>query len=651
MFFHWTISPVQDFVAQSRRPRDLLVSSFLLSYLSGVAMKAVLEQNGRIIFPSVYDQQTKEISNRLLMKILNKPTAESPWIGTLPNRFKAEVKENFKPEACVDAVDEAWKKIADNVWDYLQRQIERAPSEEKKEWMRDEVEQIWKRQTSCFWEQQWGMSNSDDILLRRKHWRVHLPSIEEGAKCTMMSDWQELSGYWDDTDEQKRFWRALDENVPKNELSDKERLCSIALIKRFFPYVAESAIGWAFPQNAMQIPSISSLAVLPWLKKMDQKLKEEEKKGNKVAFLAEKYLQSLSKLNTVQVDYDDYFPNDLPSLSPAVKPLSNIDGTYLLEHALEREIDAKIEKRSLKRSNKNEIINNYKDLCDAVGSQPSPYFALIMMDGDRLGTLIRKEKNNYRISQALDQFTGKFVHEISFFSAIPIYCGGDDVLLMLPMAQALPCAIQLHQWYEQAFNQYIGEKEATSSIAIAFAHTQSPLQNVLDYIRYLLDEVAKEKTGRNSLAIGIWKRSGAELEWSAPWDQAEHGRSAIDELLRLQQTTVEVMGRQIPLTKILTNQFLNRFSQFDRLPLYKNDSILRKNLMEDMLVEELFRTHKVKKEERGLFERVYHELSQAILALCFESRRDEKGKLQFANGRYSPIGAQLLKFMREQGGI
>lgn len=53
---HFTIGPVQSFVAQSRRTRDLLTSSFLLSYLSGVAMVYVLEAGGKII-PLVINQE------------------------------------------------------------------------------------------------------------------------------------------------------------------------------------------------------------------------------------------------------------------------------------------------------------------------------------------------------------------------------------------------------------------------------------------------------------------------------------------------------------------------------------------------------------------------------------------------------------------
>ena len=643
MFFHWTISPVQDFIAQSRHARDLLVSSFLLSYLSGVAMKTVLEQGGKILYPSVYDRRTGEIADELLLKLLGKPSKQEPWMGTLPNRFKAQVDENFQPEACVQAVEQAWQKIADRVWKYLQHQVETSSLTGKEAWKRSEVWQIWDRQTKGFWEQQWGVSDSDDILLRRKFWRNYLPPVEEGAKCTLMSDWQEISGYPDYSKEQKLFWRVLDESVPPHELGDKERLCSIALIKRFFPYEAEAAIGWKFPKQAVHLPSVSTVTIIPWLKKAAQK-------GKKLKDSIKDYMGSLAPLYLKKVDYYQYFSDHFSSIPTEIKPLVRLDGAYFLEHALERELDARVEKNKLQPSLKDSIMEKYKKLCQDVGAKPAPYFAFIMMDGDRLGQWMRKEKDNYRISQALDDFTGKLLNQTHEFSAIPIYCGGDDVLLMLPMEQALACATRLHTWYEESFRRYIKEQKVTSSIAVVYAHTEAPLQNVLEYVRYLLDDITKERTGRNSLAIGVWKRSGAELEWSAPWDKADHGRSVIDELLMLQQEDVKWKNRNVPLTSILTNQFLTRFHQFDQLPLYQHDSVARKKLMEDIIVEEWFRMRKVKSEERDNYKNIYHELARAVLTLCYASWRDEEENLHFASGSYSPVGAQLLKFMREQGG-
>ena len=110
---HFSIGPVQDFVAQARRTRDLLAGSFLLSYLSGCAMAYITEHKGKIVFPRVHEDP--------LVKAIRKSGLKGTvWtdrgIGSLPNRFTASIPEDFRPEACEKAVLEAWERIADAVW-------------------------------------------------------------------------------------------------------------------------------------------------------------------------------------------------------------------------------------------------------------------------------------------------------------------------------------------------------------------------------------------------------------------------------------------------------------------------------------------------------------------------------------------------------
>jgi len=93
-FFHFTLGPVQSFVAQARRTRDLWAGSFLLSWLSGQAMKAVLDQGGKIIFPRVTDANGTPV-DPMLKAIIGINGAPTPQIGSIPNRFKAEVPDDF----------------------------------------------------------------------------------------------------------------------------------------------------------------------------------------------------------------------------------------------------------------------------------------------------------------------------------------------------------------------------------------------------------------------------------------------------------------------------------------------------------------------------------------------------------------------------
>ncbi len=67
---HFSIGPVQDFVARSRRTRDLLASSFLLSYLSGCAMMEILRKKGTILLPYIGDTGRKGLEEGLKDELL-----------------------------------------------------------------------------------------------------------------------------------------------------------------------------------------------------------------------------------------------------------------------------------------------------------------------------------------------------------------------------------------------------------------------------------------------------------------------------------------------------------------------------------------------------------------------------------------------------
>ena len=113
---HFTLGPVQGFVAQARRTRDLWAGSFLLSYLSGCAMAAVLKAGGKIVFPHVAGKSG--IEDALLKAICDpNPNRRGPSVGSLPNRFKAQVPAGIDGKCCSDAVRTAWNKIAEAVWD------------------------------------------------------------------------------------------------------------------------------------------------------------------------------------------------------------------------------------------------------------------------------------------------------------------------------------------------------------------------------------------------------------------------------------------------------------------------------------------------------------------------------------------------------
>lgn len=105
-YFHFTLGPVQGFVAQARRTRDFWAGSFILSWLSAVAMRALEKQGGTIKFPKPDEQ---------FMAALELG-GTGPKQGNVPNRFRAEVANGFDPGKVEETVRAAWHRLAEEVW-------------------------------------------------------------------------------------------------------------------------------------------------------------------------------------------------------------------------------------------------------------------------------------------------------------------------------------------------------------------------------------------------------------------------------------------------------------------------------------------------------------------------------------------------------
>ena len=199
-YFHFTLGPVQGFVAQARRTRDFWAGSFLLSWLSGVAMAAVRQQNGQIQFPVPPAHYLDWIEGR--------GQAAPPRQGGIPNRFKsmrAEVPAAFDGQQVVSAVREAWQALAQHVWasDRLDRPAAQGYASQS----------IWDRQNATFWDLSWALTDDageTSLLDQRKNWRSHgFTQTEGGVKCMVMDGWQELSGSQRPGKEGDAFWQHV----------------------------------------------------------------------------------------------------------------------------------------------------------------------------------------------------------------------------------------------------------------------------------------------------------------------------------------------------------------------------------------------------------------------------------------------------------
>jgi len=541
-YFHLTIGPVQTFVAQARRTRDFWAGSFILSFLSSVAMSAVRQQSGEILFPVPDDNYLKWLEGTA------GPEDPCPVQGSVPNRFKAlavAVGEDFEPGLVVDAIQSAWQTLAELVWEGDLAPVVTDPVHRE----------IWDRQIARFWDISWcltGDRNQSDLLDRRKNWRSHILADEPGVKCSLMEGFQELSGAARPGEPVRRFWRRVrQEDVSlARDLREEEHLCAIAFVKRRFAYYfhqfemelpsvagrpGKQLLGWELPCS---VPSVAYLAAAPWLAASIRAVAGDEHKRGVISALQE----SLDCLDA---------PREGRVLSCIQQACTDTDcgewrwshvaGQYLFEPALQQLIREARKPDSPSAGDieyLEAVLRHLRQLKAQTGlGDPSPFYAVLLMDGDSLGAQMSDPAKQKRISLALNAFNRQVPDIVRQHSGFLVYAGGDDVLALLPQPDAIACAVALHKNYDRCFdeqNRNQNEPAICTSLsgAIEFAHYKAPLTQILEDAHQLLDDVAKDQTGRNSLAIRVWKPGGLFAQWSAPWPYAEGLSRVADEVAR-----------------------------------------------------------------------------------------------------------------------
>ena len=513
-----SIGPVQGFVSQSRRTRDLWGSSYLLAFLSAHAMRGANEAGGEIVHPVVENDP-------LYRWVRGRGTGDAPSVGTVPNHFVVKLRGDARPaaEAAAAALNASWKRVCGAVWEQFVDDLCSAGNG---------TEAIWERQVRTFWEVSWTAgpwSETAHLLARRKHWRSKLPPEEPGDKCTMMHDLQELSGHVRARSggQQGEFWKRMRQRLGSLDVRDNERLCAVAFVKRLFPKVASLALGWEV--TATHWPSTVYVGAVPWIRRV------VETAPDQACEYAEAVRGNASS---------DVFPMQHPPFSglsaAAAGDFHKLDGNYLHREYVTNERLCPLSGggASGERDRLAKLLSAIYDATDRKGRRlgsPPMFYALLLADGDRLGKLVERLGGPV-VSHRLESFTDKVPCIVKAHDGVTVYAGGDDVLAMLPVQDALSCANDMAAEYRKSFAATDAENEATISSAVVLAHVRLPLQSVLAEAHTLLDDVAKDGNGRNSLATAVVKPGGKHCQWVTSWSRPAAGGSnavsQIDDLIQ-----------------------------------------------------------------------------------------------------------------------
>lgn len=508
----FSIGPVQGFISQSRRTRDLWGSSFLLAFLSTHAIYAARENGARVVRPSVDDDP---LFRRVCGEVTTKPIS-----ATVPNHVVVETDHDpaAVARAMEYAVENAWDRVCGAVWD---RYVAHATG------AGNNTVAIWERQVKTFWDITWtaGLADRrDNLRARRKHWRSHRPPDEPGDKCTVISDLQELSGFVlvRNRDEQERFWDLVRSRMGHFNLRDNERLCAVALVKRLFPQVAHPALGWKI--DTLSWPSTVYLGAVPWIRRVIAAAPDEARDYAEIVQISapEGVIRRPPPFVGLATGEAGDFPRIEANymhrrdvLNEGLCPLEDDDDRQGLADALGS-------------------IYRVKDERGPLGP-PSTFYALLLADGDRLGKLVDTVGGEV-VSMALASFNRRVPEIANTYDGVTVYAGGDDVLAMLPVDGALQCADELSRAYTSCFaGSGSMVDRATLSAAVVFAHVRMPLSAALAEAHQLLDDVAKDGNGRSSLAIGVLKPGGRYCRWVSTWERRHGGtdRRAVEMLRHL----------------------------------------------------------------------------------------------------------------------
>lgn len=497
-----SIGPVQSFISQARRTQDLYTGSRLLSLLAREAVTAIEKQGGSIVYPAIVDAEASSVPNRILFRI-------------------DDAQKDTAIKKAKDAVDAKWSAIAENVKNYIKKN---SPFDEH----------IWTRQIDHWLE--WHVASvpvtghySEDsqsintAIARRKLMRDFSPIEEFGHKCSLTGEHEALSpttnarldvvqAYWNDL-------RIKQKNL--SLLSAGERLCAISAVKRFAHESNKDL-------KIERFPSTSSIASAPFRAAIVENWSIFEK-------AVEAYIRELTgilgmgafltKPETLPISFyakQDSVLDLFMRLDGDFLYLDAVAGTLAEQATSDKKDRAKwIQKNKTKIEEVRQALKEiYKLPKDTPIKAPTDYYAVLAMDGDRMGeTKFETEGKHRDLSQTLAEFACDQVKTtIEARLGRVIYVGGDDLLALIPLKNVLEVSEQIRTVFKQTL---LDERSlsATISAGIAIVHRTHPLQVAVQTAK-AQETRAKEDyrtDTEGAVSFALLRRSGEAQEGGALW--------------------------------------------------------------------------------------------------------------------------------------
>ncbi|MEA1922863.1 MAG: type III-B CRISPR-associated protein Cas10/Cmr2, partial [Pseudomonadota bacterium] len=516
----FALTPVQDFIAKSRKLRDFWSGSLILSWLAFEGIKVVIRELGadHVLYPSLHDQpMVEDLLGQLGMDDLlddektdagRKPGKNG--VASFPNKFVFLVPKGREAEVAdkiSGAIKDAWMNLGNRT---LALVLQKTKKEDPF------IETLFAQQMGSYWDFQWassplvGKSDKEIIttLLHKDSWqpafallreaekffrphkdakgslysvshalaqgclaagklsRINHRLPEAGIKCDMFSEYEiihyehKTSADQNPPPSQDPFWQDL--RNKSTDFKETERLCAIGLVKRLAYRVCQEIDNHPlrpFFKNVDKFPSTTEMAMFDWW----QKVKVDESMAGLLAELVEKDKDKKKEVLPLlaQCQHDQDEPQSVEHQDYGLFETSPVNKTVA------------------RKIFKDHPVADYQK-----------YYALLVMDGDRLGKLVngetlgatwgnvlapelqkrltgdfeKKHKDFWQeffskrrlvapsthaaISEALGDFSLHTVPSIiNKYDGQLIYAGGDDVCAIMPVSTVVDAAREISRYY------------------------------------------------------------------------------------------------------------------------------------------------------------------------------------------------------------
>lgn len=392
-------------------------------------------------------------------------------------------------------------------------------------------------------------------LTARKNLRdFHNQNKEEGEKCSLCGIRETLHpaskpDFPARYPEHRTFWRRLG-NIQRFEIKDKnlksdgeevkfagrikrgDALCAVCLIKRLaldFYFNEKRDNGFEFDRHLF--PSTSTISTAP----AKAKILEWSRRDTANIRLLQTYVQKVTAFLDLPKINLNYPSSSVPKLEKefressgadqqTIKGFIRLDGQWLIKdsfYSVENELNIKISDDFYLEEARGKAVESLENLLikfkkEFQSAKPSSYYAVISMDGDKIGDWLNGNKaptiesllhpnivDEIKQNSTLKSITKKkrplgVISHLSLSIALKnfaleiapriieeenygklIFAGGDDLLAFVPVENLLKVIDQLHRFFQGKQSGLDAEDFAAKNGFVKLKNDSSPERDIL----------------------------------------------------------------------------------------------------------------------------------------------------------------------------